>query len=156
MGLTTNRDLLIEYGVSEDMLARFDEAYPNIEGNQEVDLLNIIDNGYNTVPDVIWGLRATVQDSKSVSVEFVKRCADDVDDLVDADKLVAAEVATSAAISAYCKVWAANYTFDLITEVAIAAASDDSNDCGPTHTAASDAVAAERAKQKQDLLELLS
>jgi hypothetical protein len=49
MKLTTTRNLIMKDSPCEDELARFDEAYPNIDPDQEVSLLDMLVNGINTM-----------------------------------------------------------------------------------------------------------
>jgi hypothetical protein len=133
MKLTTTRNLITSNAACEEGLERFDQAYPNINCNQEVDLLDIINNGHNIIQDAIWCLRATVQDSKQVSVEFAKQCA----------------TRAAAYAAAYAAARAADYAD------ACAAAADAASRAVDTAYAAAYA-AAERDKQKQDMIELLS
>lgn len=49
-------------------------ACPNLGEHNEIDLLETLNIGYVTVEDIIWALRATEQDSRSVSIEFARRC----------------------------------------------------------------------------------
>jgi hypothetical protein len=58
----------------ETTLSRFDSAYPNIDPNEDVGLLDILNNGHNTKDDVIWMLRATKQNSRYISFELARRC----------------------------------------------------------------------------------
>jgi hypothetical protein len=147
MKLTTTRNLITSNAACEEGLERFDQAYPNINGDQEVDLLDMINNGHNIIQDVIWALRATVQDSKQVSVEFAKRCA------TRAAAYAAARAAAHAA-AVYARD-AAVYARDAAADAADCAAYAAADAADYAAYAATRAVA-ERDKQKQDMIELLS
>jgi hypothetical protein len=74
MRLTTTRKLITDgYGCTD----WFDQVYPNIGPDQEVDLLDMINNDCISVDDVVWLLdRATKQGGLSVYNELVKRHAE--------------------------------------------------------------------------------
>jgi hypothetical protein len=74
MKLTTTRNLISKHTNDLSFLARFDQAYPNIDPDQEVSLINILENKYNTLGDVLCALCATKQDSHLVISEFSRRC----------------------------------------------------------------------------------
>jgi hypothetical protein len=74
MRLTTTRSILTAAYACSECLERFDQAYPNIDPDREVSLLDMVSNGINTVQDVIWVLRVMVKDIESVSVDFASRC----------------------------------------------------------------------------------
>jgi hypothetical protein len=75
MKLTTTRNLIVLNLASTVELSHFDKLYPNIDSDQEVPLLDLLDVGCN-IFTVVSFLCATVQDSKTVSVELTKRCAE--------------------------------------------------------------------------------
>jgi hypothetical protein len=145
MKLTTTRNLIVTNKPSPDLLSRFDQVYPNIDPNQEVSLLDILNNDINTLGDVVWCLRATVQDSKQVSVEFAKQCACRA---IRATALTYMSYAVRSAARTHISraASAANHIAAAAYAAYVAAA------------AYVDAVAAdaELNKQKQDLIELLS
>jgi hypothetical protein len=137
MKLTTTRHLIYfhtNYVTRPSLLTvRFDRAYyPNIDPDQEVSLLDMLNNGINTVHDVIWCLRATKQDSKPVSVALAKRCAD------------------RKSLDLGCG-YAAIYCTALVNDGDMIWAAEVAEDILNLPYAVSD-----REKQKQDLLEFLS
>jgi hypothetical protein len=157
MKLTTTRNLLTEVSVCGDALERFDQAYPNIDPDQEIDLLDILNNGHNTSRDVIWCLRATVQDSKQVSVDFANNCAVRATAWASHTHGGCVNAADAAAW------WATDAAADDVARANAARAAWAAADANRTYVArasATDSVwadaAAEIERQKQDLLELLS
>jgi hypothetical protein len=150
MELTTTRNLITMF-LDEEIfkcgIERFNTAYPNISPDQEVKLLDILNNGVNTVKDVIWFLRATKQNSKLVSVEFATRCANRSINHVNT-YYRAAHLYGIAEACSICAVFASIEVDDFISAIDAAGASVRSL------TVFSDSDI-EIARQKQDLVDLL-
>lgn len=74
MKLTTTLSRIKQHHPSKWLLQRISSYYPDIGEHDEIDLLEIMKNEQFHSSDIVWILRATVQDSSAISDGFVRRC----------------------------------------------------------------------------------
>lgn len=142
MKLTTTLWHLCRTVPYDGILERLHKAYPNLGEDDEIVLYNMLTNGVNTINDVLWALRATVQQSRSVSAEFARRCA-----LRAADYAHHSELAAAASKSAYDDAeWAMSQGWAAQRAEYAASAAFDASAVQPLD---------ELNKQRSDLFELL-